>query len=41
MKKPSLKYVGSKTVRALLERYACPIPFHVVRMRFLGNMGSE
>ena len=40
MKKPSLKYVGSKTVRALLERYACPIPFHVVRMRFLGNIAT-
>ena len=40
MKKLSLKYVGSKTVRALLERYACPIPFHVVRMRFLGNIAT-
>ena len=40
MKKPSLKYVGSKAVRALLERYACPIPFHVVRMRFLGNIAT-
>ena len=40
MKKLSLKYVGTKTVRALLERYACPIPFHVVRMRFLGNIAT-
>ena len=40
MKKLSLKYVGAKTVRALLERYACPIPFHIVRMRFLGNIAT-
>src|SRR3954464_5300734 len=25
-------------VRALLERYACPVPFHEVRTRFLGNI---
>ena len=23
-----------------MERYACPIPFHVVRMRFLGNIAT-
>ena len=40
MKKPPLKYVGSKAVRALLDRYACPVPFHVVRMRFLGNIAT-
>ena len=40
MKKLSPKYVGTKTVRALLERYACPIPFHIVRMRFLGNIAT-
>ena len=40
MKKPPLKYAGSKAVRALLDRYACPVPFHVVRMRFLGNIAS-
>ena len=40
MKKLSLKYVGTKTVRALLERYACPTPFHIVRMRFLGNIAT-
>ena len=47
MKKPLLKYVDSKAVRALskavralLERYACPVPFHVVRMRFFGNIAS-
>jgi hypothetical protein len=25
---------------ALLERYACPVPFHEVRTRFLGNIAS-
>ena len=27
-------------VRALLERYGCPVPFHEVRTRFLGNIAS-
>lgn len=27
-------------VRALLGRYACPVPFHAVRTRFLGNIAS-
>jgi hypothetical protein len=27
-------------VRALLERYKCPVPFHEVRTRFLGNIAS-
>ncbi len=27
-----------KNVRALLDRYACPVPYHEVRTRFLGNM---
>ena len=40
MKKPSLKYVGDQSVRALLARYACPIPFHAVRTRFLGNIAT-
>lgn len=26
--------------RALLTRYACPIPFHAVRTRFLGNIAT-
>jgi hypothetical protein len=29
-----------KTIRALLETYACPVPFHEVRTRFLGNIAS-
>ena len=40
MKKPSLKYVGDQSVRALLARYVCPIPFHAVRTRFLGNIAT-
>jgi hypothetical protein len=27
-------------VRALLERYHCPVPFHAVRTRLLGNIAS-
>ena len=27
-------------VRAFLERYDCPVPFHAVRTRFLGNIAS-
>jgi hypothetical protein len=27
-------------VRALLEKYQCPVPFHEVRTRFLGNIAS-
>ena len=27
-------------VRALLDRYGCPVPFHAVRTRFLGNIAS-
>lgn len=27
-------------VRRLLDRYKCPVPFHVVRTRFLGNIAS-
>ena len=40
MKKRSLRYAGDKAVRALLERYACPTPFHVVRTRLLGNIAT-
>ena len=27
-------------VRVLLERYRCPLPFHEVRARFLGNIAT-
>ena len=29
-----------KGVRALLEHYRCPVPFHEVRARFLGNIAT-
>ena len=29
-----------KKIRALLETYACPVPFHEVRTRFLGNIAT-
>ena len=40
MKKPSPAHVGPQSARALLTRYACPIPFHAVRTRFLGNIAT-
>ncbi len=32
--------ISDAEVRALLERYGCPAPFHAVRTRFLGNIAS-
>ncbi len=29
-----------KKIQALLETYACPVPFHEVRTRFLGNIAT-
>ena len=29
-----------KTIKALLAAYACPVPFHEVRTRFLGGIAS-
>ena len=40
MKKPFLKYVGDRNIRDLLDRYDCPVPFHAVRTRFLGNIAT-
>ena len=40
MKKPVLKYVGDKNIRNLLDRHECPVPFHAVRTRFLGNVAT-
>lgn len=31
---------SDREVRALLERYRCPTPFHAVRTRFLGSIAS-
>jgi hypothetical protein len=38
--KPPIKAVSDNDVRVLLERYRCPVPFHAVRTRFLGNIAS-
>lgn len=37
---PKFKAPTEKTVRALLTRYACPVPYHEVRTRFLGGIAS-
>ena len=37
---PPGKPVSDDEVRALLDRYQCPVPFHVVRTRFLGSISS-
>ncbi len=29
-----------KKIRALLQSYACPVPFHEIRTRFLGNIAT-
>lgn len=38
--KRSAKTPSNKTVRALLEEHGCPVPFHEVRTRFLGNIAT-
>jgi hypothetical protein len=41
MVKPAIPpTVSDELVRALLERYRCPVPFHALRTRFLGNIAS-
>ena len=37
---PKFKAPTEKTVRALLARYSCPVPYHEVRTRFLGGIAS-
>lgn len=32
--------VDDEALRALLKRYACPIPYHQVRARFMGNIAT-
>ncbi len=39
--KPKLTYMGDAKVRALLEVYACPVPLHAVKARFMGNIASS
>lgn len=38
-KRPTV-VTDEKKIRALLETYACPVPFHEVRTRFLGNIAT-
>ena len=40
MPKPKFPYAGDAALKRLLERYRCPLPFHVVRMRFWGEIVS-
>ncbi len=40
MKRQTFKYPGDAAFQRLLEKYNCPMPFHVVRMRFLGEIAS-
>jgi hypothetical protein len=39
-RKPLVKAVSDDEVRALLDHYRCPVPFHAVRTRFLGDIAS-
>ena len=39
-KKATSPSASDDQVRALLQRYRCPVPFHAVRTRFLGNIAS-
>jgi hypothetical protein len=38
--KKTAKAPGEKAVRELLVKHACPVPFHEVRTRFLGNIAT-
>ena len=38
--RPPFSAVGEGEVRALLDRYRCPVAFHAVRTRFLGDIAS-
>lgn len=39
-RRPIPPTVTDEDVQILLERYACPVPFHEVRTRFLGNIAT-
>lgn len=39
-KQPSPPAARDDEVRALLQRHGCPVPFHEVRTRFLGNIAT-
>ena len=34
------KYVGDAKIRALLEAFSCPTPFHAIRAHLMGNIAS-
>ena len=38
--KPKFKGPSEQSIRTLLDRYACPVPYHEVRTRFLGYIAS-
>lgn len=38
--KPKLPVADEKHIRQLLEKYVCPVPYHEVRTRFLGNIAT-
>jgi hypothetical protein len=40
VKSPKKPSVDETSVRNLLQRYGCPVPFHEVRTRFLGNIAT-
>jgi hypothetical protein len=40
MAKPKFPYAGDAALKRLLDHYRCPFPFHVIRMRFWGEIVS-
>ncbi|MGY2733613.1 hypothetical protein [Sphingomonas sp. UYP23] len=38
--KSATKIPSNKSAQALLEKHQCPVPFHAVRTRFLGNIAT-
>ena len=40
MKRQKFKYPGDAAMEMFLRKHQCPTPFHVVRMRFLGEIAS-
>lgn len=38
--KPKLSVADEDHIRQLLEKYVCPVPYHEVRTRFLGNIAT-
>lgn len=40
VKPPKMPPVDEVKVRSLLEKYSCPVPYHEVRTRFLGNIAT-